>query len=171
MSLIIINNNERNAYPEGSHNAVLGGVFSLGLQPGFKNEKPKRKHAYVFEIDKKIPSGPLEGEPYIVHAIMSDSYHEKSRLFATVRALKGGLDAQELKTGFNPEAMVGLGCTVVTANVVREGKTFPNIVSILGRNPALPPLTPTLDRSKVPEWIKRMQDQRLDKPTATSNAA
>lgn len=172
MSLIVINNNnERIVFPEGSHNAVLAGAFSLGLQPGYKNEKPKRKHAYVFEIDKKIPHGPLEGQPYMVHSIMSDTYHEKSRLFAAVRALKGGLDAQELKTGFNPESMVGLGCTVVTANVARDGKTFANIVSILGRNPALPPLTPTLDMSKVPEWIKRMQDQRLDKPTATSNAA
>ena len=168
---IIKMNNDRIVCPEGSHNAVLAAVFSLGLQVGFKDEKPKPKHVYMFELGKKIPSGPLEGEPYIISGIYTDSPNEKSRLSEVIRALKGELTVSEIENGFNPESMIGLGCTIVTNNQIRAGKTMPSIVSIIKRESSMPLLVPTLDRSKVPDWVKKMQDQRLDKPNSVNNAA
>ena len=170
MSIIKINN--KTLCPEGHHEVVLAAVYSIGLQPGYKDESPKPKHIYVFELAEKIPSGPLAGQPYVVSAIYTDSLNEKSRLYAAVKALRGGLTAQELQTdAFDPASLIGLSCTIVTVNQVRAGKLMPSIVSIIKRDNSAPLLTPTLDRSKVPDWVKRMQDQRLDKPNSVNNAA
>lgn len=158
--------------PEGVHNAVLAAAFSLGLQPGFQDEHPKRKHVYVFELEEKIPDGSYAGEPYIISATYTDSFHEKSRLTEVIRALKGcGLTAQEMKSGFDPETLVGLNCKIVTVNRVNAAKTSATIVSFLKRDASAPLLTPTFDRSKVPNWVQRLRDQRLDKPNATDDAA
>lgn len=162
MTLIKISN-DRIVCPEGPHDAVLAAVFSLGLQPGYNGEKPKPKHAYVFELADKIPSGDLAGKPYVVSIIMTDSLHEKSRLFAAVKALKGGLTPQDTQSGFDPASMVGLSCTLVTANHIRAGKAVTNIESIYKRDPSLPKLVPTQDWSKVPAWVLRIQSQQLDK--------
>lgn len=170
MALIKMSN-DRIVCPEGSHNAVLSAVYYLGKQPGFKDEQPKHKHVYMFELGDKIPSGSLAGEPYIISAIYTDSYNEKSRLFAAVRALKGGASIQEVQSGFDPESMIGLGCMIVTANTTNAGKTTSTIVSICKRDNTMPLLIPTLDRTKVPEWVRRIQEQRLDKVGSINNAA
>ena len=157
---------------EGSHNAVLAATYSLGLQPGYDGDKPKFKHAYVFELADKVPSGDLAGQPHAVNMIITDSLHEKSRLSSVIKALRGsGLTAQETQAGFDPESLVGSGCTVITGCRERAGGTVASIESILKRDPALPKLVPARDWSKAPEWVKRLQDQRLDKPKATDNAA
>ena len=170
MSIIKVNNDKIEC-PEGPHNAVLAAVYPLGLQPAFKDEKPKHKHAYVFELGEKIPNGSYAGEPYLISGIFTDSLHEKSRLFSVVCALKGGLTDKEVESGdFDTDSLIGLGCTVITANTTNAGKTTSTIVSFLKRDGAMPLLTPTFDRSKVPNWVKRLQDQRLDKPESSDNA-
>ena len=168
---IIKMSNDRILCPEGAHNAVLAAVYSIGLQPGFQDEKPKTKHVYVFELGDKIPDGSLAGEPYIISGIYTDSLNEKSRLFEAIRALKGGLTTQEIQAGFDPDSMVGLGCTIIATHTTNAGKITAGIASIIKRDNSMPLLIPTLDRSKVPDWIKRMQDQRLDKPDSVDNAA
>jgi len=163
MSLIKLAN-DRIVCPEGPHDAVLSAVFSLGLQPGYDGEKPKAKHTYIFELADRIPNGSLAGQPYVVSIIMTDSLHEKSRLFSAVKALRGGLTAQDTQAGtFDPASMVGLCCTLVTANQVRAGKTVANIESIFKRDPSLPKLVPTKDWTTIPDWVQRLRAQSLDK--------
>jgi len=168
---IIKMNNDKILYPEGVHDVVLSAVYSLGLQPGFQDEQPKSKHVYVFELAEKIPDGTLAGQPYIISGTYTDSLNEKSRLTEVIRALKGGLTAQEMQSGFDNESLIGLNCKIVTVNKTNAGKTTATIVSFLKRDSSTPLLTPTFDRSKVPTWVKRLQDQRLDKPKSTDNAA
>lgn len=171
MSIIKISN-DKIVRPEGTHHATLAAVYSIGLQPGFKGEQPKSKHVYVFELGEKIPDGNYAGEPYIISAIHTDSLNDKSRLIEVIRALRGGLTDQEIQADeFNPESLIGLNCKIVIVNKVNAGKTTATIVSYLKRDATAPLLTPTFDRSKVPAWIKRLQDLRLDKPKSTDNAA
>jgi len=161
--MIIKIEKEKPLLPEGSHSAVVAGVYSIGLHPGFQGEQPKRKHVILFELDEIIPEGKYTGQPYIVSNMYNDNLNEKSRLVEVVRALKGGLTSQETQSGFDPESLCGAKCTIVTVNKTNGCKTSTSIVSVLRRDNSLPPLVPTFDRTKVPAWVQRLQSQRLDK--------
>jgi len=166
MSIIKINN-DRNILPDDTHAAVLAAVYSIGLQPGYNDDQPRSKHVYVFELGEKKPGGNFAGEPYVISGTYTDSLNEKSRLFEIVCALRDGLTAQEMQSGeFNPESLIGLNCKIVTVNKTNAGKTTATILSFLKRDDTAPLLTPTFDRTRVPTWVRRMQEQRLDKPNA-----
>jgi hypothetical protein len=151
---------DRTVVSEGMHNAVLGAAVDVGLQPGYKDGPPRRQHVYFFEIEGT--DGP-DGETQRMAIRMTDSLYSKSRLYAAVRALKGGLTAEEVATNtFDPESLVGRPCTVQVEHYKGDdGTPRARIIAVLPHDKRNPVLKPMFSKSDIPDWVLELRDEAL----------
>lgn len=158
--------NEKHVCPSGTHNAVCTGVDDLGLQSGFDNGKPVRKIALRFEIDERIPNGPLAGEPFRVGKIITASLHVKSSL-RNILINWFGHDPIGSNTGqssFNLNDLIGKPATITITHRTNSGKITPIIKGVSMCCKGATPLEPSPRSKEPPTWVLAKQAARLDKP-------
>lgn len=159
--------------PAGTHNGVCIAVHDLGKQPGFQGEAPKHKLALIFEIDKKIADGPLQGQPYRISRIVGASLHEKSVLSGILRAWFAK-DPVERNSGirqFEENTLVGKPCLLTVAHESKNGETRANITSIAKHYDGAPVLKPSAGSGEVPEWVRKMQAKSIRDPREVRSLA
>lgn len=156
---------EKNVAPAGIHNGVCVGVYNLYLQPGYQGGEPKNEMFIIFEIDKMMESGEYSSKPYRLSKRQSINLHEKSTLYKTLKSWfgKDPTTGTGNKKRFNPAALVGKPCSLVVSQYESNGETKAKIDSVLPHDPNKPVLTTEFDASVTPDWIKKIQAQRLDK--------
>lgn len=159
--------------PPNNHNAVCAAFFNAGLQPGINGWPARKKIVLVFETEETIDSGPLQGQPYRVSKIMTASLNEKSTLRQTLISWLGHDPIQKVngKRRFRCRDLVGKPCTITVVHEEKDGEMRPRIVAVSPRMSSFPALTPKMNPSEIPEWIRKMQEQRLDKPTGDKPVA
>lgn len=161
----------RQVCPDGSHNAVCAAVHDLGVQKSNTVGWPsRRKVALIFEVAETFAEGPLAGQPYRLSKIVSATLSDKSTLTALLTSWFGRDPRKKVngKTEFAPPMLVGKPCTLtVVHKTTADGDTQAIVQTVASHMKGLPVLSSTLDSSQVPDWIRRMQDERLDKVAQT----
>ena len=163
--VIVEETRTKHVCPSGTHNAVCAGVYDLGVQKSANGWPERRKLAMIFEVAEKIAEGPLAGQPYRLSKIVSASLNDKSTLTALLTSWLGK-DPRKKVNGskFEPSALVGKPCMLTVAyKTTPDGDSQPIISAISSHMMGLPTLISTLDPNETPDWVRRMQDQRLDK--------
>ena len=151
---------KRNVAPAGLHNAVLGGVFDVGLQPGFKDQPARRQHVYFFELESEFGA---EYERRRMPCRLSDSLHPMSRLSSLVEALKGSLSDEEMAANeFDPETLVGKPCTVQIEHYEAEdGTPRARIANVFPHDPHNSVMKAEFVKSAIPDWVLQLREQAL----------
>lgn len=151
--------------PAGTHNALCVGVYDLGKQKSAVGWPDRRKMALMFETEDKITDGKLAGQPYRLSKIVSDSMNDKSTLITTLTSWLGR-DPRTLVNGkveLRMGSLVGKPCMLTIAHkTTSDGDTQAVVTTVSSHMKGLPALTSTFNPNDVPEWIKKMQSQRLD---------
>ena len=164
--LIVEETRTRHVCPAGTHNAVCAGVYDAGVQKSANGWPEKRKFVTIFEVEEKISAGPLAGQPYRVSRIVSASLNDKSTLTALLTSWLGKDPRKRVngKTEFELSTLIGKPCMLTVAHkTTPDGDSQAVITAISAHMKGLPTLTSTLDPTETHDWVRRMQDQRLDK--------
>ena len=175
--MIVEETKSKRVCPDGTYNAVCAAVYDLGMQKGSNGWPERRKLAFIFEVQEHITDGPLAGQPYRVSKIVSASLSDKSTLTAMLTSWFGHDPRTKGsgRTAFSPSSLVGKPCMLTVAHKVnQDGDAQPFISTIALLMRGLPVLTSTFDPRNVPEWVIKMQGQRLDrldKPQAQATQA
>ena len=156
----------------GHQNAICVGVDDLGKQPGYEGGLPVRKVVLRFELEELFVEGPLEGSPYWASKIFTVSGNEKSNLVQTLIDWLGYNPVTQSKGEvFKLNSLVGKPATVIIQHKPKGDDIVAVIRGIYAHNDIYPTLKPSSGSSEPPEWVKRMQAARLDKPTACPSPA
>lgn len=156
-------NEQRTNCPPGVYNAVCDEVFDLGMQPGYQDGPPKRKAVLLFEVERRMVEGKFKGQRHQLSKILAVSSHEKAVLSGLLRSWVGYDPAREPHRKFDLEGLKGKPCTLNVVEETRNGKTRAIVASVAPKMASAETLTPESD-GRVPEFVRRMQDERLDKP-------
>lgn len=158
---------DRAICPAGIHNAVCVLVHNLGKQPSLNTEWPARqKMVLMFETGDLIDSGTLSGQPYRMSKIMTASLNERATLRQWLISWYGTDPIQSVngKRRFDVAQLVGKPATITVVHDGFNGETRPKIVAIAPPMPGQPALMAKMNPSEIPDWIRTMEAQRLDKP-------
>jgi hypothetical protein len=113
--------------PEGSHPAVCVDVVDLGLLPSpFTGEK-KHMLRLIWQIDALMDNG----KPFTVSRRYTLSLHRNAALRADIQNWRGRMFTDAELSGFDVESLIGSGCLLTIAHVVREGSTYANVETVL----------------------------------------
>jgi hypothetical protein len=156
---------QRQTCPTGTHNAVCAAVYDLGVQRGSNGWPDKRKLALIFEVEQKIAEGPLSGQPFRISKIVSASLSDKSTLTALLTAWYGHDPRKTVngRTMFSLSSLVGKPCMLTVVHKRTPDGDVQAIVTVISAHmKGLDVLGSTFDATKAPEWVVRMQNQRLD---------
>ena len=167
--MIVEETKSKQVCPDGTYNAVCAAVYDLGVQKSANGWPERRKLAFIFEVQEYIADGPLAGQPFRVSKIVSASLSDKSTLTAMLTSWFGHDPRSKGsgRTAFSPSSLVGKPCMLTVAHKTnQDGDAQPFISTIALHMRGLPVLASNFDPSNVPEWVIKMQGQRLDKPQA-----
>jgi hypothetical protein len=115
--------------PAGTHAAVCVKVVDLGeVTTEFNGEqKTQPKIAWVFQIDKRAPSG----KPFNVWIRFTFSSHKKGNLAGALKNWFGRAFTESEIDELDFASLVGKPALISVIHVNQRGKTFANISSII----------------------------------------
>lgn len=115
--------------PAGTHAAVCVKVIDLGeVTTEFNGEqKTQPKIAWVFQIDKKAPSG----KPFNVWIRFTFSSHKQGNLAGALKNWFGRAFTESEIDELDFESLVGKSALISVIHVNQRGKVFANITSII----------------------------------------
>lgn len=166
MTIMVGRNGDSSALlTSGTYVGVLDHIYDVGKQPPgekFPDEDPKYKYVFGFHVavDNKI---------FRLSATVTDTLHEKSRMRAVLRALRGhDLTSDEMQSGgFDISNVIGRSCFLNVSVKMSNGK----MRSAIEGFSALPRGTPGLQRLpevEPPAHVREALARRLDKPDKVS---
>jgi hypothetical protein len=163
MSKIVINP-EREIVSAGLHNAVCSHVFDVGLQPGYQGKEPRHQSVHFYQVEEPSPNDTTENTTWHMPMRVSDLLYSKSKLHGIVKALRGGLTAEEEQLNeFDPQVLVGCPCTIQVEHGKRDdGTKFAKIATVLPHDKRNPVLKPTFNpKTDLPDWVLRLREDQL----------
>jgi len=139
------------------------------MQPGYQDGPPKRKAVLLYEVERRMTEGKYKGQRHQLSKIVSASLHEKAVLSSLLRSWVGYDPARDPSKRFDLDGLKGKSCTLNVVEEGRNGKVRSIIASVSPKMGSAEALTPEFD-GRVPEFVRRMQDERLDKPAPGGTA-
>jgi hypothetical protein len=118
--------------PEGVHSAICYAIIDLGMHYSEKFGKTSHKALIMWELpDEKIE---IDGEekPRAISKEYTLSLSEKANLRKDLQAWRGKAFTDEELSGFDLQNVLGKGCQLQVIHTEANGKTYSNIVSIMG---------------------------------------
>lgn len=169
----------------GTHLAVCTMLVDIGLQPGFENGPPQRKVYVGFEVPSERTTwtdrdGNQHEGPMKVGRFYTASFNEKATLRQHLAAWRGrDFTPAELK-GFDLQNILGKACLINVSHKSVDTKVYANITAIMalpkGTTAPQPeaavliypfPSDPQVF-DKVPEWLQKKIQSRLDAAPVTA---
>lgn len=146
----------------GQHVAVCIGVWDIGWHESEWKGQKRLNHKILirWEIDELIDGGEYHGKHKTINQRYNLSLGEKSILRKDLLGWRGkDLTTQELKDGFDLEAMIGQSCMINVAHVTKNDKTYANIQSISPLFKGVKSFTPDNKwDGSAPDWVKKIQE-------------
>lgn len=166
--------------PAGSHIAVCDIVADLGLQPGsLAFPKPKQQVYIRFELPNEQIEFEKDGKKQVGPAVIGKTYtasmNEKATLRHHLESWRGKAFDDASAEAFEVDKVLGVPCTLMVTQSVKDGKTYSNITGIgplvkgvkaSDIKPAIGPFlyTPDSDKSvymQLPEWLRKKIDGQI----------
>ena len=134
MSMIAKNSGTGNIekLESGVYTATSCAIVDLGLQKNEKFEKTQRKFMMIWEIVGEYVEVNGEQLSRTMSKEYSFSLHEKSSLRGDLQAWRGRAFTEEELQGFNLLNILNKSCQLQIIKEEKNGKTYNNIVSIMG---------------------------------------
>lgn len=154
--------------PSGTHQAVCYDVWDVGNQRQVFRDKSGKETVNIlhkvylaFEVNKLMPSGPMQGKRMTISKQYTLSLSRKANLKKDLEAWRGKVfTAEELK-GFVLDKLIGVNCNLsVIHNETKDGKRFANISTISTLMEGLTPMIQENKRSE-PDWVKKMKEKAI----------
>jgi hypothetical protein len=108
--------------PEGTSAAVLTVLAYLGKHESTWQGETRMRD--LVGLSWELAERADDGRAIAVTEVVTNSLHEKSKLFSRVLALTGG---REPPPGFDLEKLLGRGAIVTVVHDLRDGKTWANV--------------------------------------------
>lgn len=117
--------------PSDVHHARCFRVVDLGTQAGDFQGKPTYSRKILISFELLGDDKQSDGKPFVISRRFTASLNEKSALRAFVESWQSRrLGPQDLKSGFEPAALLGRYGLVTIVHTERDGKLYANIQSI-----------------------------------------
>ena len=148
--------------PEGLYDAVCCDVIDLGTNPTAYGDKHQVQLLWELTTD--------EGVTYHLSKRYTASLHEKAKLAQDIKAWRGGVEltADDLRTGFDLEQLIGKGCQLLVTHFEREGTAYASVDKILKPKKKIA-LTGRYDAESTRSRI--MERLSMQQATASSQSA
>lgn len=180
------NEKKSNPLPDGVYQGVTTALIDLGTQYNDKYEKYEPKLLYMWEL----PELPIKFErdgreieaPRVISKKYTNSLASKANLVKDLQSWLGrkltnrelGLEKDKNNNPLPPfdyETMVGTNCMLQIINTEKDGKSYPNVSTILPLHKTMTPekpfgevrifqITPGMQPSdvpaQIPQWIREM---------------
>lgn len=157
--------------PAGTYNAVCAMVHRLGKHKGFNDGPPVEKVGLIFEVEVGQPSAGSPAKTYQLCKTVNLTFNEKSGLRQILMACRGGdLTGEErLTRSVDLNTLIGKPCTIAVINRVKGDRTVAVIDVVTNHMAGMRVMQPTVDRSKVPEWVTRFRQNAVVLQAAVSS--
>jgi hypothetical protein len=141
---------------DGIYQAVCVGVYDVGTQTN--KVDGKERHKLIIEWEIQTDNG-----LYYVHKTYTASLKPNSTLYKDLTSWVG-----EIESSFDLEKLLGLNAQLMVKSVDVNGKTYLNVVSVMGIPKTMKPIKPqkqpvlyTLEQGftfpeGIPEWIQNV---------------
>jgi len=156
MGLIVTAKKEYNPIEDGIYQGICVGVYELGTQVNKVDGKEREKVLIEWEI-------PTESGLYYVNKMYTKSLSPNSTLFKDLTSWIGNVGSS-----FDLEQLLGVNAQLMIKNVDVNGKTYTNVISVMGIPKTMKPISPqkqpilyTLEQGfvfpeGVPEWVQNL---------------
>jgi hypothetical protein len=155
MGFVLESKKEFNPLEDGIYQSVCTGIYDLGTQTNKIDGKERHKLLIEWEIQTE--------SIHYVHKIYTASLKSNSTLFKDLVSWIGNIEGS-----FDLEKLLGLNAQLMVKNVDINGKTYINVVSVMGIPKTMKPIQPqkqpvlyTLEQGftfpeGIPEWIQNI---------------
>ena len=156
MGLIVTAKKEYNPIEDGIYQGICVGVYELGTQVNKVDGKEREKVLIEWEI-------PTESGLYYVSKMYTKSLSPNSTLFKDLTSWIGNVGSS-----FDLEQLLGVNAQLMIKSVDVNGKTYINVISVMGIPKTMKPLSPqkqpilyTLEQGfnfpeGIPEWVQNL---------------
>lgn len=155
---------------EGTHPAILTGVFDLGIQFNEYKKESSHQYLFLFEVAQTMQQeGQYKGKHMIVSKRVTYSMFEKANMYKFTRTILGrDFTEQERATGFDFDIIIGNPCIIVMTKDDRNGKEVTYLSSVTPPMNGIKYFKPDqlFKGEDTPEWIKTIQAKAIP-PTET----
>jgi len=111
--------------PDGEYNAVVADVVDRGVVTSPFGQKNKIELVYLLD-----GRDPITNQPFRVSEFLTQSIHEKAKLFQRACTLLG---REPVLANWDPDELIGCQCRIQTAQQTNaRGTTFANVVGVTG---------------------------------------
>jgi len=147
--------------PVGSYQAVVSGIWDIGVQKNEFNGEVKFKQQVIvrFEINKAIPSGKYEGDRYTINSWINlpESFDDRSTFIKLRNAAEARATVATDYINYNEQGLIGKN---VILNVEHTKKGKPKIGSIGSIMEGMALIQPLLS-SEMPEWVGKQKEKAV----------
>lgn len=171
------------AVPAGNHVAICNAVIDLGMQPGSAMYPAPKRQVYVrFELPDERTEYKKDGEtiegPMSIGTTMTASMNEKATLRKFIESWFGKkFPNDDQAADCDLSKVLGKRCLLNVAHKEKGGKTYANIVTATPIPKGMPATSTQTNESlyyslddpasftaypKLPEWLRKKIDMRLD---------
>jgi hypothetical protein len=146
------------ALPKGTYNAVISGVWDIGLQKTEWKGVEKLKHQVIvrFETSKTIdaPDTDYHGKRYAPAAWINlpEGFDERSNFIKLRDAAENRATAQADYVNFDEQTLLGRNVSLSTK---LNGKGNATVDTYSAAMEGMPVIVPELD-AEMPDWVKEM---------------
>jgi len=174
---IIAKGNTESKFPklplpeQGTVQGVCCGVWDLGLQKSFYNNKEKVQHKVViaWEINQiiDVPDSEYHGKPYMLSKTYTLSLYENSNLRKDLESWRGKpFSEADVNNGFDVAGLYGINCLIGVAHKTDEhdpSKVYANISSILPPMKGMEKMIPVRSKDEpAPKWVAEKAAQAVE---------